>query len=296
MTTGAATAPLRWRATWNAGRLGVAILALALAAVNYQSNAAWMLTLLLAAAAVVAVFHARRNLAGVGGSAGPVPAVFAGDPIPVPVVLRNGAATMAIAVWATAAEDGDAPAPPQMIPPGGSVAASITLAPRHRGRYQLPVLRAASTFPLGVVEVQSRLPEAGIGIVYPRPEGRSLDDAFGAGEPGDGLGEQDGDDFAGHRRPRPGDPPRHLDWKAAARGRPLLMKAFAGGTCQCLLTWQAAQGDGEQRLSELARWVLDAEARGWRYGLSLPGVELDHDGGPEHRERCLRALALVVLP
>lgn len=289
-------AAIRWRTTWNAARLAVTLIALGLAAVNYQSNTAWMLTMLLISAAVVAIFHARRNLAGISGSVGPVPAVFAGDPIPVPVVLRNSAALPAIAVWTTSDGSADEPGKPQMVPAGGSSAALVTLAPRHRGRYTLPALHAVSTFPLGLVAAKVGLAGSGEGLVYPLPAGRRLDDAVMGSDPGDGQGEYAGDDFAGHRRPQPGDPPRHLDWKAVARGRPLLMKAFAGGTCQCVLTWHAAQGDGEQRLAELARWVLDAEARGWRYGLSLPGLELEPGGGVEHRERCLRALALVVLP
>ena len=50
--------------------------------------------------------------------------------------------------------------------------------------------------------------------------------------------------------------------------------------------------DTEARLSQLARWVVEAEAHGERYGVSLPGVLLPADRGPEHRHRCLAALAV----
>src|SRR5256885_10961236 len=46
------------------------------------------------------------------------------------------------------------------------------------------------------------------------------------------------------------------------------------------------------RLSQLARWVIEAEAHGERYGVALPGVLLPPDRGPEHRHRCLAALAV----
>jgi uncharacterized protein (DUF58 family) len=49
--------------------------------------------------------------------------------------------------------------------------------------------------------------------------------------------------------------------------------------------------DTETRLEQLARWIVDAEAGGERYGLELPGSHLDPDRGPEHRHRCLAALA-----
>jgi uncharacterized protein (DUF58 family) len=49
--------------------------------------------------------------------------------------------------------------------------------------------------------------------------------------------------------------------------------------------------DTEARLSQLARWVVDAEAVGERYGLALPGVRVAPERGPEHRHRCLALLA-----
>jgi uncharacterized protein (DUF58 family) len=48
----------------------------------------------------------------------------------------------------------------------------------------------------------------------------------------------------------------------------------------------------EQKLSLLARWVLDAEAQGLLYGLRLPDGELAPQHNPAHRAECLRRLAL----
>jgi uncharacterized protein (DUF58 family) len=59
------------------------------------------------------------------------------------------------------------------------------------------------------------------------------------------------------------------------------------------LDWNLAPAaDTEQKLGILARWVLDAEAQGWLYGLRIPGVELPPGHGTAHRDECLRALAL----
>jgi uncharacterized protein (DUF58 family) len=46
----------------------------------------------------------------------------------------------------------------------------------------------------------------------------------------------------------------------------------------------------------MARWVLDAEAQGLRYGLRLPGGELPPDSGKAQRDECLRRIALFNLP
>ena len=48
----------------------------------------------------------------------------------------------------------------------------------------------------------------------------------------------------------------------------------------------------EARLSQLCRWVLDAHSTGEAYGLRLPGLVIEPNMGPAHRERCLNALAL----
>jgi uncharacterized protein (DUF58 family) len=50
--------------------------------------------------------------------------------------------------------------------------------------------------------------------------------------------------------------------------------------------------DLEQRLEQLAAWIVAAHARGERYGLRLDGAEVPPDSGNEHRERCLDGLAL----
>ena len=49
--------------------------------------------------------------------------------------------------------------------------------------------------------------------------------------------------------------------------------------------------DTEARLSRLCAWVLQADRIGARYGLRLPGREIAPDEGPNHRQRCLEALA-----
>lgn len=54
--------------------------------------------------------------------------------------------------------------------------------------------------------------------------------------------------------------------------------------------------DTESRLEQLSRWIVDAEARAERYGLALAGARIDPARGPEHRHRCLKALALHGLP
>ena len=48
----------------------------------------------------------------------------------------------------------------------------------------------------------------------------------------------------------------------------------------------------EDKLSHLARWVLDAHARGVTFGLRVPGQTIALGSGDAQRERSLEALAL----
>ena len=75
----------------------------------------------------------------------------------------------------------------------------------------------------------------------------------------------------------------------------MLTKQYAaaqGG--DVLLDWSALPThlDEEQRLSRLTAWVLRAEQDGRRYGLLLPQTHIAPELGRDHRDRCLRELAL----
>jgi uncharacterized protein (DUF58 family) len=48
----------------------------------------------------------------------------------------------------------------------------------------------------------------------------------------------------------------------------------------------------EQRLSQLALWIIEAERARRRYSLRLPSVEIPASLGDTHCQNCLRALAL----
>lgn len=101
------------------------------------------------------------------------------------------------------------------------------------------------------------------------------------------------EEWIGLREFRDGDSPRRVAWTAYARGAPLLVKEYgSGGSDIRIFRFDALAGlDVESRLEQLARWVVDAEAHGESYGLELPGTTIEPGRGPQHRHRCLTALA-----
>ena len=171
----------------------------------------------------------------------------------------------------------------------------LALPTQRRGRLVPPALVVSTRFPLGLLHAWCLVETDRGGLVYPRPAARweptGAPDYVGSEQGDRGVG---ADDFAGHRQYRTGDSPRHIDWKAFAREKGLLSRQFGGDRSHRLwLDWNSLDTtDTETALSLLTRGVLDAEYRQQEYGLRLPGSEIPPGRGPEHRHRCLRALAL----
>jgi len=276
--------------------IGLVLAAMFMAAINYRSNAAWMLVFLITAVAAVSSLHAVRNLRGLGALAVGEVTGFSGDPLRVSVAVRNRGALPRYALEVSAPGFAPAGAQAQAVAAGDSLSVDLAVPGLRRGIHRLTRLRVATVYPLGLVRAWLDLPAAITLVVWPKPIGRDLeqlgliDDRSGEGGDARAAG---GDDFQGHRRMQTGDSPRHIDWKAVARSRPLLVKDYAGETTGTWwLDWSATGlHDVEAALSQLARWVIDAHARDARYGLRLPGREIPADRGQRHRERCLLALA-----
>jgi uncharacterized protein (DUF58 family) len=162
--------------------------------------------------------------------------------------------------------------------------------------HTLDYIELETVYPLGLFRMWRRIPVLHDYLVFPRPAGvqpwpppRTL--WF---ENVEGFHFTGGDDFTGLRPYRLGEPQHHIDWKAYARGRPLSIKEFTGGgSYQQWFDWfQLPSLSVEERLSQLTRWVLEADQQGKEFGLRIPGMEIEPDSSSVHTLRCLRELAL----
>jgi uncharacterized protein (DUF58 family) len=156
----------------------------------------------------------------------------------------------------------------------------------------------ATRFPYGLFRAWAVLHPGIRCIVYPRPAREAPPPPAVPGAPGSGALRRGKDDFAGLKDYHPGDPPRHIAWKAYARAGELLVKEFSGDA-QAMPVFDLAEAPGsdlETRLAVLTRWIVDAHARGETFGLRLPGVDLPPRPGETQRRRCLTALAEFQAP
>jgi uncharacterized protein (DUF58 family) len=269
------------------------LLVLLLAGINYSSGLAYGLAFLLASLAVVTMLHTHRNLHRLQIAPAAAEPVFAGEAARFPLTVNN---PQARARFGVRLEHGRRELAARLdLAPQTTVTGELNVPAAARGYLPMPDFKVATLFPLGLFYAWSRrLRFDAPCLVYPKPAPfGALPDAE---QPVDGASSPAlaGDDFVGQREYARGDSPRHINWKAAARGQGWYTKEFGGGEPAVVwLDWQATAGqDTEARLSILCRWVLDAEQRGLLYGLRLPAHSIEPAQGAAHQHECLKALAL----
>jgi len=274
----------------------LALVLMLFGAINYSLSLGYALTFLLAGLGIVSLLHTFRNLAHLYVSAGRVDNVFAGELARFVLTLESRGDLDRFAIDLSAR----APAVTCNIPARQTISVAVPVKTARRGWLQLPRVTIETRYPLGLARAWSYVQPDMRALVYPRPDEAPLPvdapiaDAGEAQTAGAGL-----DDFAGLRPYQASDSPRHVAWKAVARGGPVLTKTFSGhASLELWFDWSMLPPDMdvEARLSRLTRWVLLAHELDARYGLKLPGVELALAQGEAHQQRCLQALALFGTP
>lgn len=271
---------------------GVILLAMLLGAINYSNSLGFALTFLLASLTFVSIVHTFRNLHGLTFRPGHARPVFAGEEAVFPLAVENDrpvdrfGVNLGVAGRSMQAAD---------VPGRGVQWLRVRLPATQRGRLVLPGCTVSTRFPVGLFHAWGHVHPRAECLVYPRPAPRqSLPGQTPMHETAFRMQGQGGDDFSNLRGYQPGDSLRRVHWKAVARGQPLMTKEFGGeGANELWLDWEHTPGNStEERLSILCRWVLEAEERNLRYGLTLPGTRLGPGQGETHRHSCLESLAL----
>jgi uncharacterized protein (DUF58 family) len=271
--------------------LAILLMLMLVGSINYGSNLGYLVTFLLGGIWLTSILHTWRNLLGLNIMPHQAPPVFAGQQAGFWLVLQNPGSQDRCGIKVTA-RTGQGTCID--LPAGESRPVRISVPSRHRGTLELSLVSIHSYYPFGFFHTWSYVRLDMQCLVYPRPAdfgGPPVEARYNRSENGDrGVG---ADDFVGLRGFRNGDSPRHIDWKALARERGLHSKQFGGDRSERLvLDWyQLTDPDREVRLSQLSRYVLLARHRRQRYGLKLPGIEIEPGVDERHMHRCLTALA-----
>ena len=284
---------------------GAMLLVILLGAINYDNALGYLLAFLLFGLLLVTMLHTYRNLTGLGYHGARAAPVFVGAEAVFECQFDNGARLpklcLEVGPWPRGmgrdARRFNQRYQVELNLPGASMASThLRIVTQRRGWLTLGRLRVQSVYPLGILRAWAYFDDAARCLVYPAPRGQlalpyAIVTASGNAA-SHGLGS---DDFAGLRPYSAGDPVRAIAWKTVAQEREIMLKRFHGqGAARVVLSWSATSSLAgvEARISQLCRWVLDACAAGHSFALELPGVSRSFGQGSEHRDDCLRVLAL----
>ncbi len=284
------------RAGW---MLGITLLVLLIASINYQLNLGYLLTFMLAGAAVVGMHVCHGNLRGLSLHLAVPSAQFAGSTAQFDVLISHDRRTVRPSIglslldaahwsWTDVAAQ-------------GSSVVHVGYCPPQRGLHRMPDMTAETRFPLGTFRVWTVWrPKAQV-LVYPAPEAFAPPLPMGEPRAGGAVANQaqNTGEFDGVRGYRRGDPLKLVVWKqvakAVARGSDDLVSRDTQQAQRYELWLDFAtcgHPSTEHKLQRLTAWVLAADKLGSDYGLRLPGREIKPGGGEGHKRQCLEALAL----
>ena len=182
------------------------------------------------------------------------------------------------------------------IPVNGSALLCFASSTNVRGWHKPERFSISTTYPFGLFRAWAWMHMDLQCLVYPFPaqEAPVLPKAP-VDSGGELLDESGQDDFSELRSYRLGDAPNHIAWKASARlTDELLVKQFrGGGNVQRVFDFDTlTRVETEQRLAILCRWIVEADCNGENYALYMPGEQIQSSQGGDHRDRCLKILAL----
>lgn len=295
--------------------LGITLLILLVASINYQLSLGYLLTFLLAGCTLVGMHVGHGTLRGLAMDIAATNALYAGATATFDVKLTNTRRAARHGIGLSVLNVRDTPGAEAQksserhwawtdAPAQGSSVVQVAFTPPRRGRHRLPTLTAETRFPLGTFRVWTVWRPAAQIMVYPAPEMNPP--PLPPGEPRSGgaaatARAQITGEFDGIRAYRRGDPMKLVVWKKAVNA----MSADQQGSglvvrdteqAQRHELWldfmQAGSLGTEQKLSRLCAWILQADKLGLDYGLRLPALEIKPASGEAHKRQCLEALAL----
>lgn len=257
----------------------------------YNNNLTYLLAFLLIGLLIVTILHTFRSLSGLVMTIGAAKSVFVGERALLPLYIENPSQVkryhLEISLEESVFVDVEARGVQQV---------SVYSTTLRRGWHQCGTIRVTCRFPLGLFRAWSLLRFACPVVVYPKPAASGVafpEQATGEGQ--QGQAHRGGvEDFYGLLEYRAGDAIKHIHWKSYAKTQGLFTKHYSHYQASELsLDYAHTPGYGvEERLSQLCRWVMDAEACARPYSLSLPGCTLPPGCGEQHYVACLQALAL----
>jgi uncharacterized protein (DUF58 family) len=246
--------PLRWigfKMDYKVTREGwvyfSGIILVALAALNTGNNLLFLILACLVAAILMSGFLSAITLAGLEVSLDLPEHIFAGQPVPSRLLLKNEKLTLpSFSLRVEAIKQKDAPAAAILdtpvyfpyLPKRDSLQQTVPMTFPRRGVYRQEAFRIVTRFPFGFLQKSRRLDMKTEAIVYPAidPSQEYLEILPGLQGTLESVAKGRGQDLYALRDYVPRDNVRHVHWKASARLGSLMVREFTReDDCRVLL-------------------------------------------------------------
>ncbi len=288
--------PTRWGVLY-----AVMLILLLVGSINYSLSLGYYVTFLLASLGNMAMLQTWRNLVHLKVTVSHAKPVFAGDTAQVLTHISDSKSRARYAIIAQLKNNASQlkanMAVAYDIASDATQTVILPLNTLQRGWLVLPRLTLYTEFPLSLFHAWVYVDSPLQVLVYPKPSDNPTAPPQSADALNNGNNQiHRGDvDFDGHKTYQVGDAPSRIDWKASSRGIGLYSKQYSGNAAASLwVDWAFTNGLAfEARISQMTKWVLDAQAAQQTYGLILPNLTLSPNNSEAHYHQALTALALL---
>lgn len=275
--------------------IGLIALLLSIAFI-YNNNLVYMLAFLLFGIFFIAILHSFKSINGLILRQGKAVSVFAGENAQFNLYVEN---RHEVARYGLKFSSKNIITQQIDVPANATKNVILLSKTQRRGWHELGIVTLACEFPLGLFNTWSLLNFDLKALIYPSPASIEIpfpDNVGSDTKTGFTKPKTGDDDFYGLATYQNGDSIKQIHWKAYAKGLGLFSKKYSGNVSTSEDIWldyeQTYAQNSEMRLSQLCRWVVDAEKLGITYGFKLGEFTLQPNNGESHAKQCLDALAL----
>ncbi|GAB6071112.1 DUF58 domain-containing protein [Thiomicrorhabdus hydrogeniphila] len=266
--------------------------------VNYNNNLLYLMVFTMLSLMIVSLLLGWLNFLNIDIVGITTHSVFAKDKLHLECNVQNNNFSMAGAIFIdhsskNSVDKGEiVRGEPLDILVGTTQVLSLETTVHRRGNIALLPIHLASLYPIGLFIFYRPVKSEVNAWVYPEPVGEHLlEDFISQNSFKNGI---EADEMKTLRHYQPSDSLSHINWKAYARSDELMTSEYDGGVSSpsMMLDEESLLNlDLESRLSQLAKWVLEAENIEGEYGLKLGEMIIEASKGKTHQQACLMALA-----
>ncbi len=268
---------------------GLLVFLLLVIAFVYNNNLAYLLCFLLASIFFISILHTFKSLLGLIISAGKAHAAYAGEAVIFDIYLDNPSTEKRFNLQISLENS-------KTLDLNSKQKCLIKLesTTTQRGWHHCKPITLSCSYPFGLFSAWTVVHFETKAQVYPKPYAETLPFPKIATDQQQSGNQKGQGDFYGLKSYQEGDSIRDIHWKSMAKGQGLYSKDYRGDVLTEL--WldyaQTPAYEKEERLSQLCRWVIDADNLGLQYGFILGKLRIQPSLGDSHLKKCLTALAL----